>query len=113
MKQVQKYIDDPFCGVLFTCGFFYDVIKGLQEVEDKENLKKVPLDLPIYIMSGNKDPVGKNGKGVLRLKDRYVNLGAKKVSCKLYEGGRHEMLNEINKEEVIKDIISWLDKKEK
>lgn len=112
-KEVQKYIEDPFCGVLFTCGFFYDFIKGLQEVEDKENLKKVPLDLPIYIMSGDKDPVGKNGKGVLRLKDRYVNLGVKKVSCKLYEGGRHEMLNEINKEEVIKDIISWLDEREK
>ncbi|MDU4860999.1 MAG: alpha/beta hydrolase [Terrisporobacter othiniensis] len=112
-KEVQKYIDDPFCGVLFTCGFFYDFIKGLQEVEDKENLKKVPLDLPIYIMSGDKDPVGKNGKGVLRLKDRYVNLGVKKVSCKLYEGGRHEMLNEINKEEVIKDIISWLNEREK
>lgn len=111
-KEVQKYIDDPFCGVLFTCGFFYDFIKGLQEVEDKENLKKVPLDLPIYIMSGDKDPVGKNGKGVLRLKDRYVNLGVKKVLCKLYEGGRHEMLNEINKEEVIKDIISWLDERE-
>ncbi|UEL47399.1 alpha/beta hydrolase [Terrisporobacter hibernicus] len=112
-KEVQKYIDDPFCGVLFTCGFFYDYIKGLQEVEDKENLKKVPLDLPIYIMSGDKDPVGKNGKGVLRLKDRYVNLGVKKVLCKLYEGGRHEMLNEINKEEVIKDIISWLNEREK
>ncbi|WP_018591135.1 alpha/beta hydrolase [Terrisporobacter glycolicus] len=112
-KEVQQYIDDPFCGVLFTCGFFYDFIKGLQEVEDKDNLNKVPLDLPIYIMSGDKDPVGKNGKGVLRLKDRYVNLGVKKVSWKLYEGGRHEMLNEINKEEVINDIISWLDEREK
>ncbi len=108
-KEVQKYIDDPFCGVLFTCGFFYDFIKGLQEVEDAENLKNVPLDLPIYIMSGDKDPVGKNGKGVLRLRDRYVNLGVKNVSCKLYEGGRHEMLNETNKEEVMTDIISWLD----
>lgn len=82
-------------------------------MEDKDNLNKVPLDLPIYIMSGDKDPVGKNGKGVLRLKDRYVNLGVKKVSWKLYEGGRHEMLNEINKEEVINDIISWLDEREK
>lgn len=112
-KEVKKYIDDPFCGVLFTCGFFYDFIKGLQEVEDKDNLNKVPLDLPIYIMSGDKDPVGKNGKGVLRLKDRYMNLGVKEVSCKLYEGGRHEMLNEINKEEVIKDIISWINEREK
>lgn len=110
-KEVQKYIDDPFCGVLFTCGFFYDFIKGLQEVENESNLKKVPKDLPIYIMSGDKDPVGKNGKGVLNLRDRYKNLGVKDVSCKLYKDGRHEMLNEINKEEVINDIILWIDEK--
>ena len=54
----------------------------------------------------------KDGKGVLRLRDRYVNLGVKNVSCKLYEGGRHEMLNEINKEEVMKDIISWLNERQ-
>lgn len=112
-KEVQKYIEDPFCGVLFTCGFFYDFIKGLQEIEDTYNLKKVPLNLPIYIMSGDKDPVGKNGKGVIRLRERYINLGVKNVSCKLYKGGRHEMLNEINKEDVMTDIISWLDERQK
>ena len=111
-KEVQKYIEDPFCGVLFTCGFFYDFIKGLQEIEDPANLAKVPVDLPIYIMSGDRDPVGKNGKGVLRLRDRYVSLGVKDVSCKLYPEGRHEMLNEINKEEVMDDIISWLRERE-
>ena len=110
-KEVDKYISDPFCGVLFTCGFFYDFIKGLQEIEDTKNLKKVPLNLPIYIMSGDKDPVGKNGKGVLRLRDQYINLGVKDVSCRLYEGGRHEMLNEINKDEVIKDILNWINEK--
>ena len=112
-KEVQKYIDDPFCGVLFTCGFFYDFIKGLQEIEKPINLNKIPLDLPIYIMSGDRDPVGKNGKGVLRLRDRYINLGVKNVLCKLYEGGRHEMLNEINKEEVMNDIILWLNARQK
>ncbi|MDU2198254.1 MAG: alpha/beta hydrolase [Peptostreptococcaceae bacterium] len=112
-KEVDKYIEDPFCGVLFTCGFFYDFIKGLQEIEDKENLKKVPLDLPIYIMSGDKDPIGKNGKGVLRLRDRYIKLGVKDVLCKLYEGGRHEMLNETNKDEVIRDILNWINEKNK
>ena len=110
-KEVQKYIDDPFCGVLFTCGFFYDFIKGLQEIEDKDNLKKVPKNLPIYIISGDKDPVGENGKGVLRLRDRYESLGVKDLNCKLYKDGRHEMLNEINKEEVINDVISWLESK--
>lgn len=64
-------------------------------------------------MSGDKDPVGKNGKGVLRLRERYINLGVKNVSCKLYKGGRHEMLNEINKEDVMTDIISWLDERQK
>ena len=108
-KEVQKYIDDPFCGVLFTCGFFYDFIKGLQEIENKDNLRKVPNNLPIYIMSGDKDPVGENGKGVLRLRDRYESLGVKDLSYKLYKGGRHEMLNEINKDEVINDIIYWLE----
>ena len=110
-KEVQKYIDDPFCGVLFTCGFFYDFIKGLQEIEDKDNLKKIPKNLPIYIISGDKDPVGENGKGVHRLRDRYDNLGVKDLSCKLYKDGRHEMLNEINKEAVINDVISWLESK--
>lgn len=112
-KEVDKYIEDPFCGVLFTCGFFYDFIKGLQEIEDKENLKKVPLDLSIYIMSGDKDPIGKNGKGVLRLRDRYIKLGVKDVLCKLYDGGRHEMLNETNKDEVIRDILNWINEKNK
>ena len=41
-------------------------------------------------MSGDKDPIGKNGKGVLNLKNRYKKLGVKNLSCKLYEGGRHD-----------------------
>lgn len=110
-EQVEKYINDPFCGVVCSCGFFYDLVQGLKEIEDKENLKKVPLDIPIYIISRDKDPIGKNGKGVLRLRDRYIKLGVKDVTCKLYKDGRHELLNEINKEEVFEDIICWLNNK--
>ena len=110
-EQVEKYINDPFCGVVCSCGFFYDLVQGLKEIEDKENLKKVPLDIPIYIISGDKDPIGKNGKGVLRLRDRYIKLGVKDVTCKLYKDGRHELLNEINREEVFEEIICWLNNK--
>ncbi|HGM3508595.1 TPA: lysophospholipase [Clostridioides difficile] len=110
-EQVEKYINDPFCGVVCSCGFFYDLVQGLKEIEDKQNLKKIPLDIPIYIISGDKDPIGKNGKGVLRLRDRYMKLGVKDVSCKLYKDGRHELLNEINKQEVFEDIICWLNNK--
>lgn len=107
-EQVDKYIDDPFCGTVFTAGFFYDFLGGLKSIADNKEIKKVPKDLPIYIFSGAKDPVGKNGKGVLKLVKTYSEHGVVDLTYKLYEDGRHEMLNETNKEEVIEDVIKWL-----
>ncbi|NLI89793.1 MAG: alpha/beta hydrolase [Epulopiscium sp.] len=107
--QVQKYIDDPYCGTLFPVSFFHDLINGTRAIHKKENLKNVPKDLPIYIFAGDADPVGNYGKGIISLRDLYKSLGIKNVTSKLYEGGRHEMLNEINRDEVIEDVISWLD----
>ena len=109
-EEVDKYIKDPFCGSVFTCGFYYDLFTGLIEIENKKNLKTVPKNLPIYIFSGEKDPVGKNSKGVKRLVETYKALGVKDITVKLYKDGRHEMLIEINKDEVIKDILRWLSK---
>lgn len=107
--EVDKYMDDPFCGTVFTAGYFYDFLTGLKEIEDEDNLKMIPKDLPIYIFSGDKDPVGKFGKGVINLVNRYKKYGVKDISYKLYKDGRHEMLNEINRDEVMDDIINWLD----
>ena len=107
-KEVDKYIDDPFCGTVFTAGFFYDFLGGLKSIADNMEVKNVPKDLPIYIFSGDKDPVGKNGKGVLKLVKTYKEHGIKDLTHKLYKDGRHEMLNETNKEEVIEDVIKWL-----
>lgn len=107
--EVDKYIDDPFCGSVFTGGFFYDFLTGLKEIENKSNIRSVSKELPIYIFSGEKDPVGKNGKGVIRLFKTYKEIGIEDVSYKLYKDGRHEMLNETNREEVMKDVIEWLD----
>lgn len=107
--EVDKYIDDPYCGTVFTSGFFYDFMNGLKIIEDKNNFNMIPKDLPIYIFSGDKDPVGKFGKGVINLYNRYKNLGVKDLKYKLYKDGRHEMLNETNREEVMNDVIKWLD----
>ena len=107
-KQVDKYIDNPFCGTVFTAGFFYDFLGGLKSIACDVEIKNVPKDLPIYIFSGDKDPVGKNGKGVLKLVKTYKEHGIKDLTHKLYKNGRHEMLNETNKEEVIVDVIRWL-----
>jgi len=109
-KEVDKYIADPFCGTVFTAGFFYDFLGGLKSIADKLEIKNVPKDLPIYIFSGDKDPVGKNGKGVLKLVKAYKEHGINDLSYKLYKDRRHEMLNEINKEEVMIDVIKWLNK---
>ena len=109
-NEVDKYIVDPFCGTVFTAGFFYDFLGGLKCIADKREIKNVPMDLPIYIFSGDKDPVGKYGKGVLKLVKTYKQHGIEDLSYKLYKDGRHEMLNEINKEEVMADVIKWLNK---
>jgi alpha-beta hydrolase superfamily lysophospholipase len=107
-KEVDKYIADPFCGTVFTAGFFYDFLSGLKSIADQTEIKNVPKDLPIYIFSGDKDPVGKNGKGVLKLVKTYKEHGIKDLTHKLYKDGRHEMLNETNKEEVTFDVLKWL-----
>lgn len=107
-KEVDKYINDSMCGFKCTCGFFEDFIQGLKFIEDRENIIKIRKDLPILIISGDKDPVGNNGKGLLNLKIRYEKSGIEDVKCILYKDGRHEILNEINKEEVKEDVMKWI-----
>ncbi len=108
-EEVDKYIKDPYCGSVFTTSFYYYFLKGLKRIHNKENLNKIPKTLPIYIFAGDMDPVGSNGKGILSLIDILKKLGMKSVSYKLYKEGRHEMLNETNREEVMKDTIDWID----
>lgn len=108
-EEVDKYVKDPYCGTVFTTSFYYDFFRGLKETFKRRNMERIPKDLPLYIFAGDKDPVGNMGKGVLRLIKTYQNLGMEDMSYKLYEDGRHEMLNEINRDEVMADIIRWLD----
>ena len=108
-KEVYKYIEDPLCGNLFPVSFFYDLYIGMKEIHEKENLEKIPKDLPIYIFAGTGDPVGDYGKGIVGLNNIYKRLGIKDVQYKLYEDGRHEMLNELNRLEVMIDVLNWLE----
>ncbi|EQK38015.1 prolyl oligopeptidase family protein [[Clostridium] bifermentans ATCC 19299] len=107
-KEVEKYIENEYCGVVFSNGYFYDLFKLFKEIRNINNLKKINSKLPIYIFAGDKDPVGKFGKGITKLYENYKKLGIENVEFKLYSGGRHEMLNEINKDEVINDTINWI-----
>lgn len=106
--QVDKYINDPLCGQICTVGFYYDFFNGILEIQKLSNVKKLPKNIPVYIFSGEMDPVGQYGKKVTSLYRQYKSIGIIDVTCKLYEGGRHEMLNETNRHEVESDILLWL-----
>jgi alpha-beta hydrolase superfamily lysophospholipase len=105
--EVDKYIADPFCGGIFPAGFFYDMFKFLMQIQSRKALVCIPQDLPLYIFSGSCDPVGADTKSVRQLIELYELLGIKDLSFKFYQDGRHEMLNEINREEVMADIVQW------
>lgn len=105
-EEVDKYVNDKYCGGIFTTGYFRDFFRGLNKIT--KNNKLIEKDLPIFIISGSEDPVGNMGKDVTKLYEIYKELEIKDVTLKLYEGARHEILLENMKEEVISDCISWL-----
>jgi len=108
--EVDKYVNDLFCGSVFTAGFYNDLLGGLLYVNDQTNFNKTSADLPIYLVAGDKDPVSENGKGVTEVYEKYKKAGIKDAEIKLYPDARHVILNETNKEEVYNDILNWLEK---
>ena len=109
-KVVDDYIKDYHCGYIFTSNAFKEMFRGLYYITDYKNIKKTPVTLPILLISGKKDVVGNEGKMVYKCYEKYKEAGIKNISIKLYENMRHEILNEIGKEEVYEDILNWIRK---
>lgn len=106
--EVDKYEADPLCGFDVDVQLWLDLLDALDtSVHDPENQKKVPRELPILLVAGDKDPVGDFGKGVRRLHEEYRKAGVRDLTLRLYPGGRHEILNETNRDEVTNDILSF------
>ena len=74
----------------------------------KESIQKVPKELPVFFVAGADDPVGSFGKDVKRVYERYVSAGIQDVRIKLYEGDRHEILNETDRQQVYEDLYNWI-----
>ncbi len=110
-EQVDKYIADPLCGFVGKIGLYRDMMQGIKFITDKKNIAQMSKEKPVYFMSGDGDPVGDYGKGVERAYKAFCDAGLHDVFMRLYPGGRHEMLNETNKEQVYQDILSWLNEK--
>jgi alpha-beta hydrolase superfamily lysophospholipase len=107
--EVDKYCADPACGFMVTTQAWIDVLGLIVAIERLGNVRKMPRDLPLYLFSGDQDPVGGRGAGVRATLELFARAGQSRVTHRLYPGGRHEMLNETNRDEVQRDVIEWLD----
>ncbi|OZM56707.1 hypothetical protein CIB95_10825 [Lottiidibacillus patelloidae] len=107
-NKVDEYIHDPLCGQVCTTSFYYDMFSGINQLFKRERIGYIPTSVPIYIFSGTNDPMSKKGKVIVDLYNKYKKANVADVKYKLYEGGRHEMLNESNRYEVFESIAKWV-----
>lgn len=107
--EVRKYADDPRCGFTFSNRLLVDMLRGYAETWKPANERRIPVALPVLLFSGARDPVGANTRAVTALAQRYRGLGLRDVQVTFYPDARHEMLNETNRDEVVRDVLAWLD----
>lgn len=107
----EIYEKDPLCNFVFTINGYYQMFCGMKELTKKENMDKIPKDLPVIFAAGGDDPVGGFGKDVQKVYEKYKDAGKKDVEIKLYQGDRHEILNETDREQVYEDLYQWLELK--
>lgn len=107
---VDAYIADPLCGFMVTAGLARDMMTGIKYIQEPETLEKMKKKLPIFFVAGSEDPVGNYGAGVKQTVQAFARAGMENVSMRLYPLCRHEVLNELNREEVYGHILDWLKK---
>ncbi len=107
--EVNAYINDPLCGGPYSCGLWLDLMGGLRSVGSDSALQKIRAELPILLTGGADDPVG-GQQGITELAMHYARSGHSSLLTKVYAQGRHEMLNETNRDEFSADVLDWIEK---
>ena len=106
-EEVDRYVADPLCGGPYSTGLWRDLLGGLLEISRDTALRKIPADLPVLITGGTDDPVG-GATGMRQLISHYEASSHRRVSLRVYADGRHEMFNEINRDEFTADLLRWI-----
>lgn len=109
-RMVDAYLQDPLCSFIPSVGLFRDMLGGLRYISSEKALSRMDPNTPIYLFSGDQDPVGANGAGVRKVYGYFKDHGTRDLELKLYPGARHETLNETNRMEVYADVLDWLDR---
>jgi alpha-beta hydrolase superfamily lysophospholipase len=107
--EVDKYIADPLCGFAASVQLWIDLLDALGDVTGPARQARIPKRLPIYVISGSNDPVGGNTKSVRQLLNAYRKAGLENVTHRFYDGARHELFNETNRDDVTRDLVQWMD----
>ena len=107
---VDAYINDPLCGAKFTAGGYAALTDLTHEIATLACARRIPCDLPVLLIGGAQDPVGDCGAGVRRAQSLLEGAGARNVTCVLYEGMRHEILNEPDRGQVYGDVFAWIER---
>jgi alpha-beta hydrolase superfamily lysophospholipase len=111
-ENVDRYLNDPYCGFIPSVGFFHSIIAvGFPYIQNQVLLQKMNKSLPVYFFAGTDDPVGNFGKGVERASRAFKDAGMADVTLQLYSGCRHEALHELKRAEVLEDLCLWLESK--
>ncbi|MEZ3487045.1 MAG: lysophospholipase [Lachnospiraceae bacterium] len=107
----RKYVEDPLCMFRFTLGGYYQMFEGMKSLNKKKNIARIPKELPILFTAGADDPVGAYGRNVRKVYERYKEAGLRNVSLKLYDGCRHEILNESIRGQIYEELYGWCEKR--
>jgi alpha-beta hydrolase superfamily lysophospholipase len=108
--EVQKYIDDEACGFVLSTGSLVDLFAGSSKTTQPACIAKIPKNLPMYVFSGGEDPVHSKQQDIHRMLQAFYDQALDSIEVKWYVGGRHEMFNETNSDEVVADLVTWLHK---
>ncbi|MCD8053329.1 MAG: alpha/beta hydrolase [Lachnospiraceae bacterium] len=108
-ESVEAYRSDPLCRFTFTVGAYHDFFHLLRDLCEERDFEAIPRDLPVLFVSGMDDPLGGYTKRVLRVYNRFVEMGMQDVDIYLYPDDRHEVLNELDRDQVHQDILRWME----
>ena len=106
---VARYVADPLCGFVCKTSLYRDMMGALLFITRQKNIGKISKTAPVYFLSGAQDPVGEYGAGVERAYQAFCKAGVRDVFFRLYPEGRHEMHNELNRQQVYADVYEWLE----
>lgn len=109
-EALDEYIADPLRGENYSAGLFRELLTGMQYTSNLKNIEKMNKKIPIFLLSGDKDPVGEFGKGVIKTYNMFKKARIENIDIKLYPNLRHDILHEKCKNEIYTDIFNWYNK---